>query len=76
MAEFSRSGAAGRTEVRFEARNETVSVIDGYCQATGKCRTEFINDLLEEWADRKLHEAIIVCRVSGVNPASPESVRK
>lgn len=37
-------------EIRFEAKAEVVSILDGYCQATGKCRTAFINDLLEQWA--------------------------
>lgn len=59
-------------EIRFEAKAEVVSVIDGYCSATGKCRTGFINDLLEAWAKDKLHEATLICRVAGVNPASPE----
>lgn len=63
-------------EIRFEAKAETVAVIDGYCSATGKCRTGFINDLLEAWAKDKLHEAMVVCRVSGVNPMTPDSDRK
>ena len=63
-------------EIRFEAKAETVAVLDGYCQATGKCRTSFINDLLEQWAQAKLHEATIVCRVAGINPTHPEGGRK
>lgn len=63
-------------EVRFEAKAETVAVIDGYCSATGKCRTTFINQLLDEWAASKLHESMIVCRVAWVNPTVPEDVRK
>jgi len=63
-------------EVRFEAKSETLAVLDGYCSATGKCRTAFINDLLEQWAKAKLHEAMIVCRVAGGNPFTPESCRK
>ncbi len=59
-------------EIRFEAKTETVAVLDGYCSATGKCRTAVINDILEQWATAKLYEATIVCRVAGVNPASPE----
>ena len=63
-------------EIRFEAKRETIDVLDGYCSATGKCRTSFINDLLEEWAQAKLHEARMVCRVAGINPTSPEDGRK
>jgi len=63
-------------EIRFDAKSETVAVIDGFCSATGKCRTSFINDLLEKWAKEKLHEATLVCRVAGVNPLEPEGDRK
>lgn len=63
-------------EVRFEAKAETVAVLDGYCSATGKCRTSFINQLLDEWAASKLHEAVIVFRVAGVNPTESEDHRK
>ena len=63
-------------EIRFEAKAETVAVLDGYCSATGRCRTAFINGLLEEWAAAKLHEARVVLRVAGGNPTSPEPDRK
>jgi hypothetical protein len=63
-------------EIRFEAKTETVAVLDGYCSATGKCRTTFINGLLEEWAKAKLNEASIILRVAGVNPTRPERARK
>ena len=59
-------------EIRFEAKKETIDVLDGYCSATGKCRTAFINDLLENWAKAKLYEATIVCRVAGINPTTSE----
>lgn len=63
-------------EVRFEDKAETVAVLDAYCSAAGKCRTAFINDLLESWACKKLHEATVICRVAGVNPTSVELDRK
>ena len=63
-------------EVRFEAKAETVAVLGAYCSAAGKCRTAFINDLLESWACKKLHEATLICRVAGVNPTPPEAGRK
>ena len=63
-------------EVRFEAKAETVAVLDGYCSATGKCRTSFINQLIDEWAASNLHEAVIVCLVAGVNPTESEDHRK
>jgi hypothetical protein len=51
-------------------------VLDGYCCATGKCRTTFICELLDGWAAAKLHEATIVCRVSGINPTASDADRK
>lgn len=63
-------------EIRFEAKPETVAVLDGYCSATGRCRTAFINALLEAWAEKKLHEASVVLRVAGGNPGRPEGGRK
>ena len=65
----------GKTEVRFEIDVDELSVIDGYCSATDKCRTEIIKTILNEWSEKKLHESILVCRVAGVNPTVPEANR-
>lgn len=62
-------------EVRFEAERETINVLDGYCQGTGKCRTAVINDLLKQWAESKAREATMVCRVAGINPTQPDRDR-
>jgi len=62
-------------EVRFEAKTDTVSVIDAFSQASGSCRTAVINSILDQWAAEKLHESIMVCRVVRVNPLAPESDR-
>lgn len=63
-------------EIRFEAKDSTVAVLDGYCSATGKCRTAFINGLLEDWAKAKSNEAMIICRVAGINPTLSEGKGK
>lgn len=63
-------------EVRVEVPNEDLSVLDGYCSATGKSRTDVIKSLLSDWSQRKLHEATIVLRVAGRNPVAPESDRR
>jgi hypothetical protein len=63
-------------EIRFEAKSETCAVLDGYCSATGRCRTAFINSLLDEWAEKKLHEARVVVRVADGNPGLSEPRRK
>jgi hypothetical protein len=58
-------------EIRFEAKKHSVAVLDGYCSATGKCRTEFMNELLDAWAMEKMHEATVVLRVAGGIPPPP-----
>lgn len=63
-------------EVRFEIPADDLAVLDGYCSATGKARTDVIKHLLVEWSERKLHEATIVLRVAGRNPTGSESSRK
>lgn len=63
-------------EIRFEAKSDTIAVLDGYCSATGKCRTAFINYLLEQWATAKRYEATIVCRVAGINPTAQDTKGK
>jgi len=63
-------------EIRFEAKDTTLAVLDGYCSATGKCRTSFINSLLEDWATAKAREAMMICRVAGINPTQPEGKGK
>lgn len=68
--------AAMRTvEIRLELDEARVRVLDGYCSATGKSRSDVLRGLLLEWSGRKLHEATLICRVAGVNPTSPETQR-
>lgn len=55
-------------ELRVELSKEITAVLDGYCSATGKCRTQLASEILGAWTEKKLHESTIVCRVAGVNP--------
>lgn len=64
-----------KTEIRFEVMATELSVLDGYCQATGKDRTTVIREVLGEWSKEKLHVAILICRVAQVNPLQSESGR-
>lgn len=64
--------ASETTEVRFEVQREEVAVLDGYCQGTGQDRTRVMRRILREWSESKLHEATVVLRVAGRNPAGPE----
>jgi hypothetical protein len=63
-------------EIRFELPAADVSVLDGYCSATGKSRTDIMRAILKDWSEKKLREATLICRVAGVNPAASEYGRK
>ena len=63
-------------EIRFEAGDQDVAVLDWYCSARGKCRTEVIKQILAEWSQAKLHEATLIVRVAGINPTISEDSRK
>ena len=56
--------------------DDIMAVIDGYAQASGKSRTDIAIEVLGVWADNKIHESILICRVAGVNPLQPETKRK
>lgn len=71
-------------EIRFEAPIEDVAILDGYCSAAGRCRTEVIKEILAAWSAGKLREAETILRVarsasagfhSDVTPARSESDR-
>lgn len=74
---FSRPNAAveKNTEISFEVTASEASVIDGYCNAKGIKRTVVMRQLLKDWSATKLHESILICRVSGVNPMAPGTHR-
>lgn len=59
-------------ELRTEIPVETIAVLDGHCFATGKCRTQLVQEILATWASQKLHESTVICRVAGVNPMASD----
>lgn len=65
-----------RVELRIELDPDDLAVVDGFVNATGGSRTDVVRQLIREWASRKIHEAIVICRVAGVNPADPEPCRE
>jgi hypothetical protein len=65
-------GNHNTTEIRFTVDIGAVAVLDGYCQATGKDRTNVIRELLEKWSAETLHVSTLVCRVAGRNPFASE----
>ncbi len=64
-----------RAEIRFEVPILELSVLDGYCQATGKDRTTMLREILGAWSLENLHVATLICRVVGVNPMAPDGGR-
>lgn len=62
-------------ELRFQVPREQLQVLDGYCNATGKTRTDVLRMLLADWSKETLHVSTVVCRVAGVNPRVSESSR-
>jgi hypothetical protein len=62
----------GRTEIRIELPAADLAVLDGYCNATGRTRTDVMRTILEEWSRVRLHEATVICRVVGVNPLASD----
>lgn len=60
---------ADKNEIRFDATAKDVAVLDGYCVGVGKTRTVVMGEILKSWAEAKLHESMMVCRVSGCNPS-------
>jgi len=63
------------SELRVNLPDEIVAVLDGYCSATDKCRTETAVEIIGEWSRQKLHESIVICRVARVNPIAVETNR-
>lgn len=64
------------TEISFELPASECAVLDGYCQAKNLKRTAVVRRILKEWSDMKQHEAIMICRVSGVNPTASGTHRE
>lgn len=58
-----------KVELRAEVDKDIIDVIDAVVAARkGTNRTEVITEILDEWAQAKIHESMIVLRVSGRNP--------
>lgn len=68
-------GGTDKVELRVELPSEAVAVIDGYCSATGKSRTDVLRDMLAKWSADRLHVATVICRVAGVNPMALDADR-
>lgn len=78
---FSRVSNTGETlaELRVNAKRRTLGVIDAVAASEAKAlgksvsRTDIVNRLLDEYAERKLQEAILITQVSELNPTVLEA---
>lgn len=57
-------------EIRVEVPDEHLAVLDAYCSASSESRTDVIKHLLLQWSTQKFHEATLILRVAGRNPAA------
>jgi hypothetical protein len=67
---------ADTAELRMEVPRNDLAVLDGYCSATGRSRSDVVRELLGKWSSDKSHEAMMICRVAGINPTLPDGDRK
>lgn len=64
-----------RAELRLDIDAADLAVLDGFVAATGSSRADVIRTLIAEWSERKRHDAILICRVAGINPHEAETRR-
>ena len=67
-----RNDMALLSEVRFDMDRDDLTVLDAYCQATGKARVDVMRKLLKSWADELVHTSTLVLRAKHINPLKPE----
>ncbi len=62
-------------ELRGDCPKRTVQVLDAIAIARGyPSRTSLVNEILGEWAEKVVHEATVVVRVTGINPTGAETL--
>lgn len=63
-------------EIRFNATRTLATRLDALVQAKGLGgRADLLLPLIESMVEREIHEAIVLLRCAGINPADPEVVR-
>jgi hypothetical protein len=60
-------------ELRGMCPRNVVDVLDAISGARRISRTELVNAVLSEWADARMHEAVLIQRVVGFNPTPPDA---
>jgi hypothetical protein len=62
-----------KVELRGEITADIISVIDAESMAVGKDRIRMVEEILGDWAKKRLHAASLLYRVSRNNPALSEA---
>lgn len=71
---FARGGTSQTTELRGECPRSIVNVLDAVSMARDVPRNTIVNEVLGEWAAKKLHESMLINRVAGSNPTGTEPI--
>ena len=59
-------------ELRLEVPRADLAVLDGYCSASGRSRSDVVRELLSKWSSDKSHEAQTIMNVlRGVQKNDP-----
>lgn len=61
-------------ELRGDCPRQTLQVLDAVAIARDLTRIALVNEILGEWAAKKLHESMLIQRVTGANPQEVEAV--
>lgn len=64
-----------KVELRVEIPRDIANVLDGFSLAQDKKRTELVNEILEDWARRRVHEWNLLGRVAGLHPVASDALR-
>ena len=64
---------ADTTELRGECPRSVVNVLDAVSMARDMTRTALVNQILGAFAEKVLHESILVQRLAGGNPSVSET---
>ena len=65
--------APDTTELRGPCPKRVVGVLDAVSGARKLDRMQLVNEILLEWAKKRVHESTIVARVLRINPAEADS---
>lgn len=61
------------TEIRLDAPNPVVTVLDGVSLAHNLTRNQLVLRILKEWADLRILEASLLHKVGAVTPQRAEN---